>query len=287
MKKYIFKIALFALSMGALVSCDEETVTYGGHNFVTFDKVASTRLVAIEDKGDFATAVNLAFPLSTDLVVNLTVASTVAVEGVDYTVPAKSITIPAGETTVNFVITAINNNITNDSKIVEITIASVSDASVTVGTNDIGSPYKKLVLLNEDCPTRFTDLLGTFDAFDDEDGFLGTAVVDINDTGDCDVLRITGVVESVLGNETDTYIEVKLVPGSGSTAKTKGTLSSFQQLYCAECYQNSDNGFNETFLLTPSGNFNTLTGEITISGPFVTASGSISTTSTVILRRQE
>lgn len=273
MKKYFFGIAFLALSLGTLVSCEEDTVTYGGKNFVTFGNVSSTRVVAIEDKGDNATPINLAFPLSKDLEITLKVESDEAVEGVHYTVPSRTIVIPAGEVTANFIIVPINNDIENDSKAVNVTIESTNDASVSVGINDVGSPYKRLVLLNEDCSTRFTDLLGEFNSYDSSNALLGTAFVDINDAGDCNVLRVSGVVESVLGRETDTYMEMTLVPGTGSTAKTKGTITSYQQLYCSECYNNSNNGFNESWLLTPSGSFNTVTQTMIITGPYSTASG--------------
>ncbi|MHA3789693.1 hypothetical protein ACX0HA_15915 [Flavobacterium hauense] len=288
MKKYIFKIALLALSLSTLVSCDEDTVTYGGQNFVTFDKVASTRLIAIEDKGDFATPINLAFPRSTDLVITVDVTipdGSPAEEGVDFTIPSRTVTIPAGETSVNFIVSVINNDIKNDSKPIDITIKSTNDESVAVGISDIGSPYKKLVLLNEDCPTRFTELLGSFNVYNSDNEVIGKAEVDINDSGDCDVLRIKGVIEDVLQNETDTYIEITLKPIG--TDATRGTVTGFQQLYCTECYNNSSNGFNETWLFTPGGSFNATSTnqQIVLTGAMVTASGSLSTTSTVVLKR--
>lgn len=274
MKKYIYKIALLILGVSTLVSCDEDTVTYGGKNFVTFGDVASTRVIAIEDKGDNPIPINLAFPMSKDLVVTLEVdGGTVAIEGVHFTVPSRTVTIPAGEVTANFIITPINNEVLNDSKPVNVKIVSVDDSGVSVGISDVGSADKRVVLLNEDCTTRFTDLLGTFNVYDDANALLGTAFVDINDAGDCNVLRVSGVVESVLGREADSYIEMTLVPGTGATAKTRGTITSYQQLYCQECYNNPNNGFNETWLLTPGGSFNTVTQQLVISGPYSTASG--------------
>lgn len=287
MKKFILKVALIALFAGTLVSCDEDTVTYGGQNFVSFDKVASTRLIALEDGGDSETAINLAFPLSTDLVIEVDVKPVIGQEGVDYTVPSKLITIPAGETTANFVLTAIDNTITNDSKIIEIKILSTNNPSIAVGLNDIGSPYKRMVLLNEDCTTRFTDLLGSWEVFDAGDlAYLGDAEIDINDNGDCNILRISGIVDNIIANPTDTYIEITLAPQNGNA--TRGTFTSYQQLICAECWVNSANdGLNETLVIQPSGNFITTgTQQITLNGVFDTASGFYTgISSSVILKR--
>jgi len=295
MKKYILKAAIIALFAGGLVSCEEDTVTYGGQNFVTFEKVETTRLIAIEDKGEFATPINLAFPRSTDLVVTVDVdpgeGPGAAVEGTDFTVPSRTIVIPAGQTTANFIINAIDNNITNDSKVIEVTITETNDSSVAVGISDIGSPYKRLVLLNDDCPTRFSDLLGEWIVKDASGEVLGKAQVDINDNGDCDVLRISGVVQNILPSlETDTYIEVTLKPGTGATAKTKGQITSYQQIVCQECWTNSQNGNAvETWLITPGGTFNTLTPQIVLTGTFEVASGFFEggISSQVVLSRPE
>lgn len=292
MKKYILKTAIFALFASALVSCEEDTVTYGGQNFVTFEKVETTRLIALEDGGDFETPINLAFPRSTDLVVTIDIKPGVAVEGTDFTVPSRTIVIPAGETTANFVISAIDNTITNDSKVVEVTIASTDDSSIAVGISDIGSPYKRLVLLNDDCPTRFSDLLGSWEVKDASGELLGTAEVDINDNGDCDILRISGVVQDILPSlETDTYIEVTLKPGTGANPKVRGSITSYQQLLCQECWTNSSNGNAvETWLLTPAGTFNATPGaqQIVITGSFSTASGFYENIPTqVVLTRPE
>lgn len=257
MKKYILKFALVALSMGALVSCDEDTVTYGGKNFVSFDKVASTRYTFFENGGVSEIPVNLAFPVSSDINVTFTVQSDVAVVGEHYNVLTPgSFTIPAGETTGYIKIEVLDNDIMNDSKSINVTLTGISDSNVTLGLEDEASKYKRFLIVNDDCTTNFLEFVGVYNVQDTGTGaVIGTAEVDVNEDADCNVLRISGILDNVYDSTIDTFINFELRPGNNpTTGENVGTLSAYQQLYCAECF--SYEGAQQNILYTGTGNFN-------------------------------
>ncbi len=210
MKRYIVKLALLALETTALVSCDEDTVTYGGQNFVSFDKVASTRFNAFENIGTAEIPVNLAFPKSNDVVVNFDITNSQGTEGVDYIVlTPESVTIPAGETTGYIKIQIINNEILNDSKSLEITLTGLNDSKVALGLVDQGSKFKRFLIVNDDCTTNFLPFVAQYNVLDSDNVVIGTAEADVNDNGDCNILRLTGVLEDLTGGtDPGNYIDV-------------------------------------------------------------------------------
>lgn len=291
MKRYILKLALFAMSMGALVSCDEDTVTYGGKNFVSFDKVAATRFNAFENIGVAEVPVVMAFPKSNDVTVKFTITNSVAVEGVDYIVlTPNSVTIPAGETSASIKIQITNNDVLNDSKSLEITLTEVDDSSITLGLDDKGSDFKRFLIVNDDCTTNFIPFVREYNVLDENDVVIGTAAADVDENGTCNVLRLTGVLENIFANGTDpgNFVDITLAPAG--TNKNSGTFTGVQQLYCTECY--NDGETNHTILLALSGNFvnttiaNPTTGtlRLTVNSSLYTAtSTSVLTTSTVRL----
>lgn len=271
MKKYILKLALLTLSMGTLMSCEEDTVTYGGKNFVSFDNVASVRYPFFEHKGISEIPVNMAFPVSNDVTVSFTLTSPVAIEGVHYIVLTPgSITIKAGETSANIRIQVIDNDIMDDSKALDLTLTGVSGGDITLGLADQGSDYKRFLIVNDDCTTDFLEFFGKFDVTNDEGDVIGTATADVNENGDCNILLIKGVLEDQLENETDKPILFEFVPGAGGNAR-RGTLKAYQQLYCEECYTDP-NGNKQTFLFEGGGRFNADTSTLDITGGISTIS---------------
>jgi len=295
MKRYILKLALLAISTVAFVSCDEDTVTYGGQNFVSFDKVASTRYNAFENIGIAEIPVNIAFPKSNDVVVNFKVDKSTGTEGIDYTVLTPgSITIPAGATTGYIKIQITNNDILNDSKSLEITLTGISDSSVALGLVDKGSIFKKFLIVNDDCTTNFLPFVAQYNVINGDDVVVGTASADVNENGDCNVLRLTGLLEDVAGTGTDegTYIDITLVPGGGANGKNAGSITSEQQFYCAKCFTYPDAQTNNDVLLKITGTF----GNTTVNNPngvkqlklnsgfYLASSTTVLTTSNVTLR---
>jgi len=294
MKRYIVKLALLTLGLVTLVSCDEDTVTYGGQNFVSFDKVASTRYNAFENIGTAEIPVNMAFPKSNDVVVNFKIENSTGVEGVDYTVLTPgSVTIPAGETTGYIKIQITNNEILNDSKSLEITLTGISDSSIALGISDKASAFKRFLIVNDDCTTNFLPFVSQYNVINSDDVVIGTASADVNENGDCNVLRLTGLLEDIAQTGTDegTYIDITLVPGGSN--KNGGTIISDQQFYCAKCFQYPDAQTNNDVLLKISGGFSNTTisnpqngiKQLTINAAFYLASStSPLTTANVRLR---
>jgi hypothetical protein len=255
MKRYILKLALIALSMGALVSCDEDTVTYGGGNFVSFNDVTVLRFNAFENVGVAEIPVNIAFPKSNDVVVSYSITESQAQDGVDYVnLTPNSVTIPAGETSASIKLQITNNDVLNDSKSLVITLTDVNDDSVALGIKDANSKLKNFLIVNDDCTTNFLPFVREYKVLDGDGIQIGSAQADVNDNGECNILRLTGLLEDITGAGTDpgNYIEIKLTPAG--TNKNSGSFTGVQQLYCSECFE-YPTGTNNTVLLSVSGNF--------------------------------
>lgn len=272
MKRYFLKSALLVLSMATLISCDEDTVTYGGKNFVSFERVASNRISFFEHLGTSQIPVDIAFPVDHDVTVKFTVTSDNAQAGVHYVLPSNEVTIPAGATSANIEIQVIDNEVFNDSKALAITLTEISDSNITIGLEDAGSKAKRFLIVNDDCTTNFFDFVGLFGVTASGTD-LGVAEVDVNDNGDCNIIRISGVLDNQLQNPTDTYIEFTMTPGTGSNGANQGSLTSVQQAYCVDCYTYQE--VAQTFLFTGSGTFlvNANTTRLIVSGTLDAASG--------------
>jgi len=293
MKRYILKSALLILGMATLISCDEDTVTYGGKNFVTLERVATDRLTFFEHLGVSEIPVNLAFPVNHDVIVKFSVdkgATGTAEENVDYTVESKEVVIPAGATSGLIKINVINNDVQNDSKAFEIRLTEVSDTNITLGVEDEGSKFKRFLIVNDDCTTNFFDFVGEFYVTSTATGDdLGIATVDVNDNGDCNIIRISGPIGSspTLGDfTTDRFLEFTMAPAG--TNKNSGSLTAVQQALCTDCWTYQGN--EQTLLYTGGGSFSTnlTTGvrRININGNLTPASGIIpSQTMGVILEK--
>jgi hypothetical protein len=252
MKRYFLKLALVTLSVVTLVSCEEDTVTYGGNNFVTFDQVSEFTFPFFENNGVSEIPVNMAFPQSVDVTVNFTAVSEdgAAVEGVHYNLLTPNvITIPAGETTGYIKIDVIDNDILDDSKSLKITLTAASDANTTVGLADAGSKTKNFLIVNNDCTTTAFSFLGTLDyetsgAFDEP--YTGTAVASVTDAGDCNVLLISGDFSGINRSQA-APIKFTFQTNSAEVPDPTGTLKADQQLWCEACYQPADINYNIFF----------------------------------------
>lgn len=273
MKRYFLKLALLVVSTAALISCEEDDVNFGGKNFVTFEKVASNRIIFFEHLGVSKVPVNMAFPVDHDVTIKFTVEPGTAVEGQDFNlITNRQVTIPAGALTANIEIQVIDNEVENDSKAIVIQLTESSDTNVTVGMANEGSKLKRMLIVNDDCTTNFFNFVGTFSVTSGTDA-LGIAEVDVNDNGDCNIIRISGVLDNQIQNTTDSYIEFTMVPGAGANGPNQGTITAIQQLYCAECYTYEE--VEQTFLFTGGGQFSTNANvtRLVVSGTISAASG--------------
>jgi hypothetical protein len=265
MKRYFLKLALVALSVGTLVSCEEDTVTYGGANFVSFDNVATVSYPFFENRGISEIPVNMAFPQSGDLTVSFTVESDVAVAGVHYNVlTPNNITIPAGETTGFIRIEVLDNTILDDSKILKITLTGTSDANTVVGLADPASKAKNFLIVNNDCTTTAFNWFGNLDFETDYNGDVteGTAVGNVTDEGTCNVLLIKGDFAG-LGREQAAPIRFTFTPDSNQVPDTSGAVKADEQLWCEQCL--TSDGITYNLLYSATGVYQA-SGKIIVTG---------------------
>ena len=281
MKKYIIKSALLAtLAFATLTSCDEDTVTYGGQNFVTYENVANTRVSAFENGGIYEIPVNLAFPTSQDVTVSFEVTSDVAQAGVHYELLTQSpITIAAGETQTIIRINVIDNDILNDSKSLQVKLLEVtSDSSIAVGLADEGSYEKSVLLLNNDCTTNFFTWVGDLNwTRSGENAGSGTAIGDVNSFGDCNILKIQEGSDFAYGPSQEFPVEFTFTPGT--SGPNSGTVVAGEQIWCQQCYDEGDKSYDVLFKAT--GSFNATTKKLIISGECFISLGSFGARQTV------
>ncbi|KGO84759.1 hypothetical protein Q765_19820 [Flavobacterium rivuli WB 3.3-2 = DSM 21788] len=254
MKRYIYKIGLLAIAAATfLVSCDEDTVSYSGENFVTLQNVASTSLRFFENAGTYSIPVTIAFPVDHDVTVGFTLTSDTAVEGVHYTLPGNSIVIPAGQVTANIVIGIIDNDILDDSKVFQFKLASISDTGIALGIANPGSTTKRALLINDDCTTEFAIWFGDLNVASNGSN-VGTAIGDVNENGDCNILLVTGLLHPGVG-ESDGPINFVFTPNSPGA--TSGTVVAESQLYQAQGYEEA--GVSYDIFYTATGTYNEVT----------------------------
>jgi len=261
MKKYIIKFALLAFSIGLLTSCEEDTVTYSGENFVSLNNVASSRVSFRENVGIAKIPVNLAFARPNDVVITFTDSSDVAIPGVHYNmITPGTITIPAGETTANIEIEIIDNEDIDISRPLWIQLRTVSDSSVNLGLVDVGSYFKRVLIVNNDCTTNFDIWFGDLNV--SKDGtVIGTATADFNESGDCNTLLITGELHTSAG-EPDDPIIFTFSPNSPNSLT--GTVTATEQLYKAGGYTQDGKTYDVNYATATGSVYNETTQTITL-----------------------
>ncbi len=141
------------------------TVTDPQGSGTIFDNDA--RLVTIGNAVSVNEGTSLSYPISlttpslTDTVITISLSGT-ATSGVDYTTPSFTVTIPAGQTTINLVIPTINDvqNEVTETVIITITAVTSGDASLggtLVGTGSILDNDADLIPVANDDVTVFTE----------------------------------------------------------------------------------------------------------------------------------
>lgn len=259
MKRYIYKLGLLAIAAATfLVSCDEDTVTYSGENFVTLQNVASTSFRFFENAGTFTVPVTIAFPVDHDVTVGFTLTSDTAVEGVDYTIPGNTVVIPAGKVTADLVINIIDNDILDDSKVFQFKLTSISDTGIALGIANPGSTTKRALLINDDCTTEFAIWFGDLNVASNGSN-AGTAIGDVNENGDCNILLVTGLLHPGVG-ESDGPINFVFTPSSEGA--TTGTVVAESQLYQSQAY--TEAGVTYDIFYTATGTYDEVTKVLNI-----------------------
>lgn len=256
MKKYFLKLAFVALGVTTLVSCEEDTVTYGGKNFVTFDEVAKRNFPFFENGGTSEVPVNMAFPVSHDVTVDFQVAENGALAGTHYNLLNTQVVIPAGETTGYISIQVIDNTILNDSKSLDIKLTAIDDSNITLGLKDDYSLDKRFLIVNDDCTTTSFAFLGKLNFKTSGGGdYEGEAEAEITEDASCNQLLISGDF-SGLGRTQAAPIRFAFAPTGSAVPASSGTISAYEQLWCEKCYTSDGKTYN--ILFSATGSYSTL-----------------------------
>jgi len=142
-----------------------------------------------------------------------------------------SLTIPAGEVSVSFYITTLNNTLSTGDIGISLSITGVSDGSYKIGENI--SQIRKdmsITIVDDDCPFNVDKLTGTFSVkqYDLHGGptLEGEYEVEITqDPGNPLVLLVDGLVSELYGTVTDMVVPLTLV-----TCKKAALYPSGQQV---------------------------------------------------------
>lgn len=257
MRKNILKFGSLALFAAVLfTSCEEDTVTYNGSDFVTFNQASSVNLAVSETAGTLNIPVNLTMPQSSDLTIDYTLTSEDAVAGTHYNVLTPTLTIPAGETTANLQLEIIDDDTFNLARTLTLTLTGTSISTVGVGIGDEGS-YSKVIVINNndfDCETEFFFWLGEISV---EDVGYGSTPGTASGGADCDVLFVDNNLPAS-GAPENTMYELLFSPSN-----PEGTIGTVEVLPTFVQVQPSG-GVNYDGTYVAEGTYNTETGEIVL-----------------------
>lgn len=217
MKKIFKYLMVLSISSALFVSCDDDIQDT---TFKTFDDFAfvslkgnDATLTVQEDAGSVSIPVTLSTALSTDTQVSLQVTDSTAVSGADFSFANTTITIPAGSTEGNFVLNVVNDDEFNESKVFSIELRT-NDANVAAGLSGNLATFKKtVVIVNDDCPTRYNLWFG---ALSIEDVGYGSTPGSGSATpsGTCDVLRVVNDLPAIGGATANLNYDIRLIPFS-------------------------------------------------------------------------
>lgn len=206
-----------------IVSCDKDKSfenTYNGTDFVSFERISSTTVSIGEDETEGRIKVSITRPQETETTIALEVVETDV--NVGYALASNEVVIPAGEVDGYVVINPVNDTDNTPSTTISIEISSVNN-NLGIGLREEGSYKKTVVIVNDDCPTKFNYWFGNITC---EDVGYGTSpgVGSSNANGDCDKLKIDNDLPGAGGNAITDNFEFTLVPDFPGA--TTGTVTS-------------------------------------------------------------
>jgi hypothetical protein len=183
-------LSVFTIATLMFVSCSKdgpEEFQYKGGDFVSFSNITSTSIAVSEDQPEARISILLSKAQPNDVTVNITVEEIEV--NVGYSIPSTAIVIPAGETSADFVINPIDDDLNTPSTRLKVSISSTSPA-LKIGLREVGSYSKDVTIVNDDCPTKFNLWFGSVNVVD-----VGFSTIQGNGSGnaagDCDILRVT------------------------------------------------------------------------------------------------
>lgn len=127
MNKFLYLAVLLILTF----SCtDDEGVNFQPDNFFLGGNTSVN-----EADGTTEVTFNLLNPVNNDVTINFELTGT-AVSPDDYTVPALSVVLPAGETVVSLVVNLIDDNLIEEQEDIILTVTTISDPNIFVNESD-------------------------------------------------------------------------------------------------------------------------------------------------------
>lgn len=210
-----------------------------------------------ENAGTGELVIDISQAPTSAVTLNLEVETTNMIEGVDFTVPSKSVTIPAGEFSVSVPFTVVDNQVFETvSRTFTVTISSAG--SIPIEAN----PSVTVLVLNDDCPVN-TSLWS--DVAVEDVGFSnnpGTGAANAN--GDCNILIITA---DYVGAPA-TPVTWEFTPASDGALN--GTVVAPRQAYacCAPAYEYEAEGVydEETGIILADYTFYNADGSVFFTG---------------------
>jgi hypothetical protein len=219
-------IKLLFISILIFTSCSKDQVEenkYSGQEFVSFDNINSVEFSILENQingGSLKVLLSREMPENVVVTIDVQAVSS----NVGYTIPTPTVTIPAGQIEGSFKIIPINDNVNSLSTVLNVTIKSTSN-NLKVGLREVGSYSKKVVIVNDDCPTKFSNWFGAISVEDVGYPPALAATGSGNASGDCDLLRVVAATNLVgwttgaIANASHIFKFLPSTPGS-----TSGTI---------------------------------------------------------------
>lgn len=214
--KKIFILSALVLS---LFSCEHDDIIYKGGDFVQFNDAEANEILALEHRGFAKVTLSLSKVSSSDLTVNFSYQDNTALAGVHYD-QVPSIVIPAGQSSVELSIPVHDDNLLNDDRFFDVTIASVSDPNYRAGLGQLSTVTKTIKIANEDlnCTsnTSYTYWLGNVNV---EDVGYSTTTGTVS-LIDCDVIKLNA---DIIGVGIKADYAITFIPSASD--RTIGTVN--------------------------------------------------------------
>lgn len=195
------------------ISCDknrDDELKFNDKDFVSFEQITSTTVSIPENGGEAKIKVSISSPQSIETVINFDIVESVL--NVGYTLASPSVVIPAGEVDGFLTIIPVDDALNTESTKLSATISSVSN-NLKIGLREEGSYTKNIVIVNDDCPTKFNLWFGAISC--EDVGYGATpGVGSSNANGDCDILKVDNDLPGAGGTAITNNFEFTLVPDS-------------------------------------------------------------------------
>jgi hypothetical protein len=238
-------------------SCsDEDGAVYNGGTFVAFKEAQTVGTSISEDVGTHNFVIGISSPVSQPITVNVSYTNGTAIFGEHFSMPT-SVVIPAGEMYADLPITIIDDSELNDSRTFSIKIESNS-GDYKVGLVDEGSFTKNILIVNDECPSKFSYWFGAISV--EDVGFGSTnGTGGANANGECDILVVVNDLPGAQGNAVagtfNNKYNLKFTPDEEDSSFGTVDVNEFSAKIV-------NGGVTYDAIYVASGTYNTVTGKV-------------------------